>query len=368
MLFLTIKLAVVIFALFIPLEAFVAPDVLEVERLKLIQLTNHVRTEKGLPTLFNDALLDQSAQQRAEDMSAQQYMSQVSPNGHQLGYFLANIGYSYKDAGENLAMGFSDADTAMSAWLKSPTHYANIIHPTYEQFGVGIQGGIYKGKPTVFVAQHFASPQRASLETAAAAEPGMVIRASAPAEGLESPTVTAIVTQPVKTYRYNPDQSFVEWEEQGSHTLVRVRAVLSGDIMSAKTILNGYTIDLKPKDEGTYAGVLTISESTRDVFRAIVASTLQIETRDGVIHNELIEWQNPKVVSETPWQRYLQARSWLYTSVPVFPIVHTFYMIALVFFVITFAIALVVEVRKQHPRLILRTLGLLTLLVWCVTF
>ena len=50
------------------------------------------------------------------------------------------------------------AEEIVDAWKKSPTHYANLIDGDYKDIGVGLTGGIYRGEPTVYIAQHLATP------------------------------------------------------------------------------------------------------------------------------------------------------------------------------------------------------------------
>jgi hypothetical protein len=136
----------------------------------------------------------------------------------------------------------------------------------------------------------------------------------------------------------------------------------------AQADVEGYPIELKKESQGIYVGELTLFSAPREVFKTVVSPTLNIMDTERVMHAELIDWDNPLIVSETPWQRYLQANSWLYTSIPVFAIVHWFYILALVLFTGTLTLAVCLELRKQHPHLIVRAVALIALLVWCVKF
>jgi len=64
-------------------------------------------------------------------------------------------------AGENLAMGFSGAEEVVNGWVKSQTHYANIIDPDFSETGVGLSSGLYENYDTTLVAQFFGSSQPA---------------------------------------------------------------------------------------------------------------------------------------------------------------------------------------------------------------
>ena len=61
-------------------------------------------------------------------------------------------------AGENLAINFTDSKDVTAAWMKSPTHKANIIKENYTEIGTGIASGMYEGKEAIYVAQVYANP------------------------------------------------------------------------------------------------------------------------------------------------------------------------------------------------------------------
>lgn len=122
---------------------------------QIISLTNQMRAEAGLSGVTYNAKLARSAQLKAEDMAKYSYFAHENAEGQRLAYWLSVVGYGYKFAGENLAVGFSTAQGAMNGWKKSPTHYANIVKPEYQELGVGVAAGVYKGEAVTFVVQHF---------------------------------------------------------------------------------------------------------------------------------------------------------------------------------------------------------------------
>ncbi len=429
-LFTILKIVLIVVAVFIPAEAFVSPDVLAEQATKIIARTNQVRVEQGLPELNISSLLIRSADARATDMGQKEYFSHVSPDGHRLGWFLAQAGYPYSEAGENLAMGFSDANGAMNGWLKSPTHYANLIDPNFKELGVGIEGGVYQGKPTVFVAQHFGlpreTPQSAPAEAnlpkepqnahPAPADPTATVQiamrpvtsakqrkdtiavATKPVQKpLAKPTTPAYTTSAPKEvsvavpvpevvpltvaepivppiaspeipYRYDTDRSYIAWEDRGEQTALEAQAVIEGEVMSATVFVNGYTFPLQPKPDNVYVGAMTLPETADELFRVVLPPTLKVTMKNGQTFAEVIEWQRPKIVSETPWQKYIQAKSWLSKSIPVFEIVHWFYIAALIVLSLALVLNIVIEFRKQHPHVIMKTLILLGLLVIYIKF
>lgn len=155
--FLLTKIILVAFVLFLPVGVFVLPDVLAEEQRQILVLTNQLRQSKKLAVLSEVNKLDLSAQNKAEDMATNNYFAH-SIDSKNLSTWLQGVGYKYEVAGENLAVGFSSAEDILAAWQKSPTHYANLIDPDFQDLGIGLAGGIYKDQPTVFIVQHFAAP------------------------------------------------------------------------------------------------------------------------------------------------------------------------------------------------------------------
>jgi uncharacterized protein YkwD len=47
-------------------------------------------------------------------------------------------GYSWEQYGENLAVGYETAETAVQGWMASPGHRANILHSAFTEIGVGV--------------------------------------------------------------------------------------------------------------------------------------------------------------------------------------------------------------------------------------
>ena len=157
-----IKAVVMLTIAIIPLSAWLTPDITQEQSQKIIALTNEIRGSLGLNELTVSNKLSDAAANKARDMVINQYFAHTSPRGHTLDYWLKNVNYNYDVAGENLAMGFSDANQVMNAWTKSKTHYSNIIDPSYREIGVAMVSGSYHDNDTTFVAQYFGSPKAAT--------------------------------------------------------------------------------------------------------------------------------------------------------------------------------------------------------------
>jgi hypothetical protein len=129
----------------------------------LVDLANEDRTNESLTQLTENPLLVEAAQKKAADMAAKGYFAHVSPEGIEPWFWLQSVGYSYKAAGENLAVHFEDSEAVNKAWMASPSHRANIVNPEFTEIGIGTAVGMFEGRETLFVAEFFGKPAGASL-------------------------------------------------------------------------------------------------------------------------------------------------------------------------------------------------------------
>lgn len=125
---------------------------------KIVELTNAKRTAAGLPALTYNSSLAVAAKAKGEHMLANDYWAHTAPDGTEPWKFFANVGYKYKYAGENLARDFSNPDSAMDAWMASPSHKENILSSRYREIGVAVVEGDLAGSDTTIIVQLFGSP------------------------------------------------------------------------------------------------------------------------------------------------------------------------------------------------------------------
>lgn len=127
----------------------------------IVELTNKQRQEAGLNLLKENKLLDEAAAAKAADMFTRDYWAHNAPDGTQPWSFVLNSGYSYLHAGENLARDFRDPASVVTAWMKSPSHRANLISSKYQDIGVAVVDGRLNGVETTLVVQMFGTSQSA---------------------------------------------------------------------------------------------------------------------------------------------------------------------------------------------------------------
>jgi len=109
----------------------ITADANEYQNSQIIAEVNKKRVENGVAPLRENAKLALAAQAKVEDMKKNSYFSHVSPvDGAKWSDFIKDAGYSYDEAGENLANGFDSVPNMVSAWMDSPSHKENMLSPT----------------------------------------------------------------------------------------------------------------------------------------------------------------------------------------------------------------------------------------------
>jgi Cysteine-rich secretory protein family/IPT/TIG domain len=108
---------------------------------EVLALVNQRRAEAGLRPLRIQPQLQQSAQKYAEQMAATSNFSHTGNDGSTPFSRMAAAGYRGTTMGENIARGFSNAESVMLAWMNSAGHRANILNPGYTEIGIGVATG-----------------------------------------------------------------------------------------------------------------------------------------------------------------------------------------------------------------------------------
>lgn len=122
---------------------------------ELLKFTNIKRAENGLPGLTSNALLEEAASKKADDMFEKDYWAHDSPDGVTPWVFIKNAGYDYVYAGENLARGFANSEDIVNAWMASPHHRENILSENFNEVGFAVKSGELNGENTFLVVQEF---------------------------------------------------------------------------------------------------------------------------------------------------------------------------------------------------------------------
>lgn len=121
----------------------------------LIAFTNQQRVAAGLTPLVKNDELMASAQSKAQDMLAHDYWAHFAPDKTSPWDFIRAAGYTYMHAGENLAKGFTDNQSVVTAWMQSSEHRKNILDPSFQDVGIAVVQGQLLGHKTTLVVAHY---------------------------------------------------------------------------------------------------------------------------------------------------------------------------------------------------------------------
>ena len=124
----------------------------------LVADTNVQREAVHLSDLKLNDQLSNAAFMKAKDMFANNYWAHVSPTGVTPWKWLADVGYNYNVAGENLAKNYPTAQATLDAWMASPTHKANVLGAKYQDVGFAVVDGTLNGQSTMLVVAYYGAP------------------------------------------------------------------------------------------------------------------------------------------------------------------------------------------------------------------
>lgn len=112
---------------------------------EVFDLINKQRTNNGLDALKNDSEIQRVARIKAQDMVYNNYFSHTSPTYGSPFDMLKSFKISYKTAGENIA-GNPSNSSAVTAWMNSSGHKANILNSNFNYTGIGVVNSPKYGK------------------------------------------------------------------------------------------------------------------------------------------------------------------------------------------------------------------------------
>lgn len=127
---------------------------------RVLELTNRERVAAGLPALKAEMKLVQAGRLHSQEMSELGYFSHTSPTPGRATprQRVESVGARSMAIGENIYMssGRSPEEVparALTSWMNSPGHRANILSPDFTSLGIGI----YVSGPDVYVTQVFSA-------------------------------------------------------------------------------------------------------------------------------------------------------------------------------------------------------------------
>jgi uncharacterized protein YkwD len=115
------------------------------------------RFEPAPPLTMAPALMA-AASLHSLDMAARGTLGHDGSDGSSSADRIARAGYAWRAAGENVASGQRDAETAVKGWLESPGHCATLMDARFTETGVAYALAPNKN-PAVYWTQVFAAPR-----------------------------------------------------------------------------------------------------------------------------------------------------------------------------------------------------------------
>ena len=107
-------------------------------RKKVIKATNRQRRKAGLDPLTGNRRLHDAAQGHVDDMDAVgRYLGHDSSDGRDLSDRIDEVGYKWRSIAENAASGQASPGAAVTAWMNSDGHRANLLDDEVKDIGIG---------------------------------------------------------------------------------------------------------------------------------------------------------------------------------------------------------------------------------------
>jgi hypothetical protein len=172
-------------------------------------------------------------------------------------------------------------------------------------------------------------------------------------------------TPPIIEY----DKSYVMIEESPNNKskIVKAFVFLSTDTSAAKVNFNSYEINLV-QDENEiekWTGELTIFEEDNEIILSpIVLPSLTAQDQAGNIVTDNIQWLTIVPVKPSLTTQYTFAKDNLPKFIqPLFTLSSIYYKILLTIAIVALLLSIFIEIKRQHPHIILSALGLIGLLL-----
>lgn len=304
----------------------------------VVDLTNSERADIAAVPLKRNALLDQAAKLKAEHMAKNSYFAHYSPNGVSPWFWFEQVDYVYAHAGENLAIHFNDSDAVVEAWMKSPSHKANIVNNDYTEIGVGTARGTYDGFDTVYVVQLFGTP-------AQAAAPVAPTPTSAPAPAPITPPVAVTIPE-------TGSLSIETTDTQTPELVAGEQAPEEVEVIEESVVAVSVDTDLETPKPAALSAPIEVADVYRDTQNTSVFST-HFATSSGLA---------PMALDSVSGSTATQAS--LIGSIATKPnsVLQFLYLLVGLFVASLLLSSIVIGIKYERPLQIVYGLGLLLLM------
>lgn len=122
---------------------------------EVLRLTNLERSSRGISPLSRNRMLDIAADMHSENMGIHDIYGHTGHDGSSPGDRISGAGYNWTTYGENIYKSPFTAVEAVTGWMNSPGHRANILNPNFNEIGLGYSYDA--ASATTYWTQKFAS-------------------------------------------------------------------------------------------------------------------------------------------------------------------------------------------------------------------
>lgn len=148
---------------------FVTPAVKDAAQVsqKVLTLVNAARAKArkcgrtqfdAAPPLALSAGLNRAALIHSQDMANKNFFEHIGSDGSKVGERATRVGYTWRTAGENIAIGAETPEAVVQGWLNSPGHCANLMSPAFTEMGIAFVVD-RKSEAGIYWTQVFATPR-----------------------------------------------------------------------------------------------------------------------------------------------------------------------------------------------------------------
>lgn len=104
---------------------------------QVIAKTNDLRAQAGCGPVTYSPILERAAQGHSRDMAANGFFAHTGSDGSDSVQRIQRAGYRPRISAENIAAGFTTADSVVTAWANSAGHRQNMLNCALTEIGVG---------------------------------------------------------------------------------------------------------------------------------------------------------------------------------------------------------------------------------------
>ena len=244
----------------------------------LMNKINFERTQRFIAGLATNSKLVSAANGKSQDMLDRSYFAHIDPDGNYVWVRIEAAGFTpYLTLGENLAMGYTDADSVTNAWMNSPTHRTNILNTKFEDQGLASLFGLYEpNQEAILITSLFGT-----LYNKTTPAPPPTPKPAPPPLPTPTPTPTPIPTptppppQPKVEIKIFKDLK-IQPDFTSNQTKIGVDIVIQGKPTLVTATLKAQSITLLPSQtDGQYLGTFTFNPGENLENQALV-----VEARD----------------------------------------------------------------------------------------